>query len=170
MGQMRRKRRVCPPAAGCLQTGPSERNFLFNDHARNRHGCRLSCVAPRFHVGHDLTFPGGHELGALQSADWIPTKRRGNQAKNYGKFGEHFQPLILIYRAVHSGMVSMGEVNKGEVTLVDLVEMNHYLDALDDIQYFANEDSIKMQSKCFQYLTRNQISSLSFNLLISSSI
>ena len=30
----------------------------------------------------------------------------------------------------------MGEVNRGEVTLVDLVEINHYLDALDDIQYF----------------------------------
>ena len=45
--------------------------------------------------------------------------------------------MILIYRAVHSGMVSMGEVNKGEVTLVDLVEMNHYLDALDDINYFS---------------------------------
>ena len=49
--------------------------------------------------------------------------------------------MILIYRAVHSGMVSMGEVNKGEVTLVDLVEMNHYLDALDDINYFAMEEN-----------------------------
>lgn len=48
--------------------------------------------------------------------------------------------MILIYRAVHSGMVSMGEVNKGEVTLVDLVEMNHYLDALDDINYFSIEE------------------------------
>ena len=48
--------------------------------------------------------------------------------------------MILIYRAVHSGMVSMGEVNKGEVTLVDLVEMNHYLDALDDINYFSMEE------------------------------
>jgi len=38
-------------------------------------------------------------------------------------------------------MVSMGEVNRGEVTLADLVEINHYLDALDDIHYFASEDS-----------------------------
>ena len=37
----------------------------------------------------------------------------------------------------------MGEVNKGEVTLADLVEMNHYLDAIDDINYFANEDANK---------------------------
>ena len=48
---------------------------------------------------------------------------------------------MFIYRAVHSGMVSMGEVNRGDVTLADLVEMNHYLDAIDDINYFANEDN-----------------------------
>lgn len=35
----------------------------------------------------------------------------------------------------------MGEVNRGEVTLADLVEINHYLDALDDIQYFSIEES-----------------------------
>jgi len=49
--------------------------------------------------------------------------------------------LILIYRAVHSGMVSMGEVNHGDVTLVDLVEINHYLNAIDDINYFASEEA-----------------------------
>lgn len=49
--------------------------------------------------------------------------------------------MILIYRAVHSGMVSMGEVNRGDVTLVDLVEMNHYLDAIDDINYFSAEET-----------------------------
>ena len=49
---------------------------------------------------------------------------------------------MIIYRAVHSGMVTMGEVNRGDVTLVDLVEINHYLDAIDDINYFAQEDSI----------------------------
>jgi hypothetical protein len=38
-------------------------------------------------------------------------------------------------------MVTMGEVNRGEVTLADLVEINHYLDALDDIQYFSIEQS-----------------------------
>ena len=38
-------------------------------------------------------------------------------------------------------MVSMGEVNRGDVTLVDLVEINHYLDALDDINYFSTEES-----------------------------
>ena len=48
---------------------------------------------------------------------------------------------MFIYRAVNSGMVSMGEVNRGEVTLVDLVEINHYLDALDDIQYFSMEET-----------------------------
>jgi hypothetical protein len=42
---------------------------------------------------------------------------------------------------VKSGMVSMGEVNRGEVTLVDLVEINHYLDALDDVQYFSVEET-----------------------------
>ena len=78
---------------------------------------------------------------ALQSADWIPAQRRGNQSKNYGKFGEQFKPLVFIYRAVHSGMVTMAEVNRGDVTLVDLVEINHYLDALDDIQYFSTEET-----------------------------
>ena len=48
---------------------------------------------------------------------------------------------MFIYRAVKSGMVSMGEVNRGEVTLVDLVEINHYLDALDDVQYFSMEET-----------------------------
>ena len=48
---------------------------------------------------------------------------------------------MFIYRAVHSGMVTMGEVNRGDVTLVDLVEINHYLDALDDIQYFSMEET-----------------------------
>ena len=38
-------------------------------------------------------------------------------------------------------MVSMGEVNRGDVTLVDLVEINHYLDALDDISYFSMEEN-----------------------------
>lgn len=38
-------------------------------------------------------------------------------------------------------MVSMGEVNRGDVTLVDLVEMNHYLDAIDDINYFSTEEN-----------------------------
>lgn len=38
-------------------------------------------------------------------------------------------------------MVSMGEVNRGDVTLVDLVEMNHYLDAIDDINYFSAEET-----------------------------
>ena len=49
--------------------------------------------------------------------------------------------MTFIYRAVHSGMVSMGEVNRGDVTLADLVEMNHYLDAIDDIRYFSMEES-----------------------------
>lgn len=49
--------------------------------------------------------------------------------------------MIFIYRAVKSGMVSMGEVNRGDVTLADLVEINHYLDALDDIQYFSMEEN-----------------------------
>lgn len=35
----------------------------------------------------------------------------------------------------------MGEVNRGDVTLADLVEINHYIDALDDINYFAAEES-----------------------------
>lgn len=35
----------------------------------------------------------------------------------------------------------MGEVNRGDVTLVDLVEINHYLDALDDIKYFSMEET-----------------------------
>ena len=48
---------------------------------------------------------------------------------------------MFIYRAVKSGMVSMGEVNRGEVTLVDLVEINQYLDALDDIKYFSMEET-----------------------------
>jgi hypothetical protein len=80
-------------------------------------------------------------FNALRCTDWIPSNRRGNQAKNYGKFSERFQPLVFIYRAVNSGMVSMGEVNRGEVTLVDLVEINHYLDALDDVQYFSMEET-----------------------------
>lgn len=48
---------------------------------------------------------------------------------------------MFIYRAVNSGMVSMGEVNRGDVTLVDLVEINHYLNALDDVQYFSMEET-----------------------------
>ena len=48
---------------------------------------------------------------------------------------------MFIYRAVHTGMVTMGDVNRGDVTLVDLVEINHYLDALDDINYFSIEES-----------------------------
>ena len=78
---------------------------------------------------------------ALQRTDWIPAKRRANPGKSYGKFGEHFKNLAFIYRAVHSGMVSMGEVNRGDVTLADLVEINHYIDALDDINYFSAEES-----------------------------
>ena len=49
--------------------------------------------------------------------------------------------MTFIYRAVHSGMVSMGEVNRGDVTLADLVEINHYLDAVDDIRYFSMEEN-----------------------------
>lgn len=51
-----------------------------------------------------------------------------------GTIREDFEPEIMIYRAINSGMVSMAEVKRGEVTLRDIVRICAYLDIKNDIE------------------------------------
>ena len=99
----------------------------------------------------------GLPIGFRENAEQI-------KHKNYGKFSERFQPLVFIYRAVKSGMVSMGEVNRGEVTLVDLVEINHLFGCTGRCSIFQHGrnkaektggiDECKRISHCFKIQNR----------------
>lgn len=54
----------------------------------------------------------------------------------------------FVFRAIKSGMVSFYDVKNGVCTLADLVGINHYLDMVGDIEYWANEESRhKMRSR-----------------------
>jgi hypothetical protein len=51
--------------------------------------------------------------------------------------------MIFIYRTIDAGMVSMTDVLNGNITLSEIVRVNHYLDMKQDIEFMANEEAMK---------------------------
>lgn len=51
--------------------------------------------------------------------------------------------MIFIYRTIDAGMVDMHDVLEGNITLAEIVRINHYLDMKQDIEYMVSEEAKK---------------------------
>lgn len=49
--------------------------------------------------------------------------------------------MIFIYRTIDAGMVNMTDVLNGNISLAEIVRVNHYLDMKQDIEFMASEEA-----------------------------
>ena len=49
--------------------------------------------------------------------------------------------MIFIYRTIDAGMVNMTDVLNGNISLAEIVRVNHYLDMKQDIEFMVSEEA-----------------------------